>query len=323
MTASISSDEEAATTRAAYRPFTREEWAALRESTPLTLGQRDLDRLRGLNEALSLDEVTAIYLPLSRLLNLHISAWQRLNRVTATFLGTEAPRVPFIIGLAGSVAAGKSTAARLLQALLAYWPQHRRVDLVTTDGFLLPNAELSARGLMARKGFPESYDQRRLLRFVADLKAGKGALEVPLYSHLIYDIVPDESVRIDHPDVVILEGLNVLQRGREDPSDPRRLFVSDFFDFTIYVDADLESLREWYVARFLRLRETAFRDPASYFRRYGELSVAEAVESAMTIWTTINERNLIENILPTRGRADLILEKGEDHATRRVWLRQD
>lgn len=323
MTASISSDVDAATTRAAYHAFTRDEWAELRNATPLTLNESDLARLRGINEDLSLDEVSAVYLPLSRLLNLHITAWQRLNRVKATFLGTEPPRVPFLIGMAGSVAAGKSTSARLLQALLAYWPQHRTVDLVTTDGFLYPNAALEARGLMARKGFPESYDQRRLLRFVSDLTAGRGPLEVPVYSHLTYDIVPNEHLRIESPDVVILEGLNVLQRGREDLSDPRRLFVADFFDFTIYVDADLESLRSWYVNRFLRLRETAFRDPASYFRRYGDLTIPEAIDTAIRIWTTINERNLLENILPTRGRADVILEKGADHGVQRVWLRQD
>ena len=323
MTASISSDADAASTRAAYRAFSRQEWANLRNSTPLTLTEADLERLRGINEALSLDEVSAIYLPLSRLLNLHITAWQRLNRVTATFLGTEAPRVPFLIGLAGSVAAGKSTSARLLQALLSYWPQHRTVDLVTTDGFLFPNAELEARSLMARKGFPESYDQRRLLRFVSDLKAGRSPIEVPVYSHLLYDIMPDRTLQIAQPDVVILEGLNVLQRGSEDLSDPRRLFVADFFDFTIYVDADLESLRTWYVNRFLSLRETAFRDPASYFRRFSELTVPEATRTALSIWTTINERNLLDNILPTRGRADIILEKGENHEVQRVWLRQD
>jgi type I pantothenate kinase len=300
----------------AYESFSREGWAALRDSTPLTLSESDLDRLRGADDEVSLEEVAAIYLPLSRLLNLHVAAMQELHQVTGTFLGQRSARVPYVIGIAGSVAVGKSTTARILRALLSRWPEHPRVDLVTTDGFLFPNAVLEERGLMQRKGFPESYDVRRLLRFVAEVKSGRAA-EAPLYSHLGYDVLPDATQRVDGPDILILEGLNVLQSGAGRP-----LFVSDFFDFSIYVDALEADLRHWYVARFLRLRETAFRDPSSYFRSFARLPRAAAVETAERIWEEINLRNLIENIEPTRERATLILEKARDHGVQRVHLRK-
>jgi len=298
-----------------YVNFERSAWAKLRNSTPLTLTERDLTELQGINEQLSLDEVVAIYLPLSRLLNLYVAATQMLHQATDTFLGRPSARVPYLIGVAGSVAAGKSTTARLLQALLSRWPDHRQVDLVTTDGFLYPNAVLEARGLMNRKGFPESYDQRALLTFVAAVKSGQPEVTAPVYSHLSYDIVPGEFIKVRQPDIVIIEGLNVLQVGA-------RLSVSDFFDFTIYVDAEESWLKSWYVERFLRLRETAFKDPASYFKHFAELPEAEAISIAKHIWDEINGRNLRENILPTRERATLILTKGDRHRIERVRLRK-
>jgi len=298
-----------------YVNFERSAWAKLRNSTPLTLTERDLTELQGINEQLSLDEVVAIYLPLSRLLNLYVAATQMLHQATDTFLGRPSARVPYLIGVAGSVAAGKSTTARLLQALLSRWPDHRQVDLVTTDGFLYPNAVLEARGLMNRKGFPESYDQRALLTFVAAVKSGQPEVTAPVYSHLSYDIVPGEFIKVRQPDIVIIEGLNVLQVGA-------RLSVSDFFDFTIYVDAEESWLKSWYVERFLRLRETAFKDPASYFKHFAELPEAEAISIAKQIWDEINGRNLRENILPTRERATLILTKGDRHRIERVRLRK-
>ncbi len=300
---------------ARYRSFSREEWAALRAATPLPLREDELDELRGINERVSLDEVSDVYLPLSRFLNLHVAATQGLSRATDTFLGRPAERVTYVIGMAGSVAVGKSTTARILQALLARWPDHPSVDLVTTDGFLLPNAELERRGLMDSKGFPESYDVRRLLQFLSELKAGADEVEAPVYSHVIYDVLPDEVQIVQRPDIVILEGLNVLQ-GSEAP-----LAVSDFFDLSIYVDADEADVEQWYVDRFLALRETAFTDETSFFRHFAALSDDEAVAMARGIWTSINGRNLAENILPTRARADLILEKGPDHSVRRVLLR--
>jgi len=298
-----------------YVDFERSAWAELRNSTPLTLTERDLSELQGINEQLSLDEVVAIYLPLSRLLNLYVAATQTLHRATDTFLGRPSARVPYLIGVAGSVAAGKSTTARLLQALLSRWPDHRQVDLVTTDGFLYSNAVLEERGLMNRKGFPESYDQRTLLTFVAAVKSGQPEVTAPVYSHLSYDIVPGEVIKVRQPDIVIIEGLNVLQVGA-------RLAVSDFFDFTIYVDAEEAWLKSWYVERFLRLRETAFKDPASYFKHFAELPEAEAISIAKHIWDEINGRNLRENILPTRERATLILTKGDRHRIERVRLRK-
>lgn len=305
-----------------YIDLTREEWSQLRNSTPLTLTEDDLANLRGINEQISLREVEEIYLPLSRLLNLYVDATQKLHKATHTFLGNSTEKVPYVIGIAGSVAVGKSTTARILQALLARWPNHPKVDLVTTDGFLFPNAVLEARGLMKRKGFPESYDRRRLVNFVADVKSGACEVSAPVYSHLAYDIVPDWEQTVRKPDIMILEGLNVLQTGVGRAENYAPIFVSDYFDFSIYVDADEEHVRHWYVERFLTLRRTAFRNPASYFHRYAGLSDQEAREKALSIWNEINGVNLRENILPTRTRAHLILEKGADHSVRNVKLRK-
>jgi type I pantothenate kinase len=300
-----------------YLTFTRDEWARLRAATRMTLGEADLEKLRGINERIDLDEVAAVYLPLSRLLNLYVSATQDLHRVSATFLGTIAPKVPYVIGVAGSVAVGKSTFARILQALLARWPDHPKVDLVTTDGFLHPNQVLAERGIMNRKGFPESYDTRRLLQFLRDLKSGAAEVFAPVYSHVVYDIVAGEEIAVCQPDILILEGLNVLQVNPDAAE-----FVSDYFDFSIYLDADEGDIRSWYVERFLTLRETVFQDPRSFFRHYAHLSEAEAVETAIAIWTEINGRNLAENIAPTRDRASLVVRKGSDHRVSSVSLRK-
>jgi type I pantothenate kinase len=303
-----------------YVDLNRAEWAALRASTPLPLSEAQLRPLGGLTERVSLDEVIDVYLPLSRLLNLYVGATQRLHEATRTFLGGGDLRIPYIIGIAGSVAVGKSTASRILQALLSHWPSHPQVDLVTTDGFLLPQRDLEAKGLAQRKGFPESYDVRRLLRFLADVKSGLPQVEAPIYSHLAYDIAPGEYQVVRQPDIVIVEGLNVLQTRTRRGKSPA-MFVSDFFDFTIYVDANESDVEHWYIERFLKLRATVFQDPSSYFHRYAALSAEEAEATARRIWQTINLVNLRENVLPTRERAHLVLEKGRDHAVRRVRLR--
>ena len=305
-----------------YVHFSQQEWGRLRADTPLPLSEVDLERLRGLNEQVSMDEVVEIYLPLSRLLNLYVAATQDLYMATSTFLGNPAEKVPYIIGMAGSVAVGKSTTARILRELLSRWPNHPKVDLVTTDGFLFTNAELERRGLMNRKGFPESYDQKALLRFVSDVKAGLRNVPHPVYSHLKYDIIPGESKRVDSPDIVIVEGLNVLQTGEDKADTKNRIFVSDFFDFTIYVDAPTAEIQRWYVERFLALKQTAFQDPSSYFHQYAGLTDEQAEQKAVAIWNEINLVNLNENIMPTRNRANLILEKGLDHAVQSVQLRK-
>ncbi len=300
-----------------YLTFDREEWADLRAATPLTIRERDLEALRGINEKIDLDEVTAVYLPLTRLLNLYVSATQNLHKVSATFLGAMAPKVPYVIGIAGSVAVGKSTFARILQALLARWPDHPRVDLITTDGFLFPNDVLQDRGIMNRKGFPESYDTKALLQFLRDLKSGASEVRAPVYSHVVYDIVEGDAISIRQPDILILEGLNVLQVGSESNE-----FVSDYFDFSIYIDAEELDIEQWYVERFQALRETVFRDPNSFFQNYAHLTDEEAVETARAIWREINGKNLVENIEPTKSRASLLVQKGHDHRVTDVHLRR-
>ena len=305
-----------------YRVFSRAEWATLRADTPMTLEPAEIARLRSMHDRLDMSVVAEIYLPLSRLLSLYVAATQRLFRAQQGFLGTEDAKVPYIIGVGGSVAVGKSTTARVLQALLARWPDVPKVDLLTTDGFLYPNAVLAREGLMEKKGFPESYDLPGLLRFLSDIKAGRHPVRAPIYSHLIYDVIPNEQIEIDRPEILIVEGLNVLQAGRL-PKDGKAVpFVSDFFDFSVYLDADEGVLLSWYVDRFLALRGTAFADPKSYFHRYARLSDEEAVATATSIWNRINLVNLRENILPTRPRADLILKKGESHEVEEVALRR-
>jgi len=303
-----------------YLDFDRATWARLRAATPLSLSEDDLAELQGINERVSLEEVETIYLPVSRLLNLHVAATQMLHKATDTFLGSLPSPTPYVIGIAGSVAVGKSTAARILQALLAEWPAHPRVDLVTTDGFLYPNAVLESRGLLSRKGFPESYDVRRLLEFVIDVKSGKPNVKAPVYSHLTYDIVPGAWQEVNRPDVMILEGLNVLQTAPGQQG--RTLFVSDFFDFSIYIDAHEDLIEQWYVDRFMTLRETVFTDAKSYFHRYASLTDQEARETALRLWREINYPNLKENIEPTRERAHLILEKDAEHDVAAVRLRK-
>ena len=304
-----------------YRRFTREEWANLRADTPLTLTLDDLSRLKSLHDPISLEEVIEIYLPLSRLLALYVAATQGLFKATQRFLGAGDGNVPYIIGVAGSVSAGKSTTARVLRALLSRWPNTPKVELITTDGFLLPNAVLEREGLMEKKGFPESYDHRALLRFLSDVKAGEPHVTAPVYSHLVYDVIEGERESVDHPDILIVEGVNVLAaRPSRQPRDIP--FVSDFFDFSIYLDASEEMLERWYVDRFLTLRQTAFRDPRSYFRKYAEIDDDAAIRVAKDIWTTINLENLRNNIAPTRPRASLILTKGADHRIEEVALRK-
>lgn len=298
-----------------YVELRREQWRELRRATPLTLTLDELVRLRGLGDPVDLDEVVDVYLPLSRLISLRVAAHQRLYADTTSFLGERAQRVPFVIGIAGSVAVGKSTTSRLLRTLLARWPDHPHVDLVTTDGFLWPKADLIRRGMMSRKGFPESYDRRSLLRFVSDVKSGSPEVHAPVYSHQAYDIVPGETQVVRKPDILIIEGLNVLLPGQG-------LTVADLFDFSIYVDAHTEDIARWYVERFLTLRDTAFSDPDSHFHHYAGLTDDEARAEATRLWKTINEPNLVRNILPTRPRASLVLRKNADHRTSRVRLRK-
>ncbi len=309
-----------------YVDLTRAQWSALREKTPLPLTADEVEQLRGLGDVIDLDEVRDVYLPLSRLLNLYVGATSNLRGALNTFLGDAGggpqPGTPFVIGVAGSVAVGKSTTARLLQALLARWPEHPRVELVTTDGFLFPNAELHRRGLMSRKGFPESYDRRALTRFVAAVKSGKAQVTAPVYSHLIYDIVPGEQLTVQRPDILIVEGLNVLQPALPGKDGRTRLGLADFFDFSVYVDARTEDIEKWYLGRFRKLRETAFQNPFSYFRKYTQVSEDEALDYARMMWRTVNKPNLQQNVAPTRGRASLVLRKGPDHKVQRLSLRK-
>ncbi len=305
-----------------YVAFDDDAWGRLRAETPLPLSERELERLRGINEQISLDEVAQIYLPMSRLLNLYVGATQDLYRASSTFLGGLTAKVPYIIGIGGSVAVGKSTTGRILRELLARWPNHPQVDLVTTDGFLHPNAALEEQNLMERKGFPESFDLRSLVNFVLQVKSGERRVSHPVYSHHSYDIVPAAAQVVDQPDILILEGLNVLQAASHSRGRQSRLMLSDLFDFSIYVDAETQVIERWYVERFLTLRSTAFQDPDAYFHRYASLSREDAIATAQGIWKRINEPNLIRNILPTRERADLILEKAPDHSVRRIRLRK-
>ncbi len=306
-----------------YHFFSSEEWAKFRADTPLTLTADEVDRLRSMGDPIDLDEVRRIYLSVSRLLSAHVESSQILFEQRNRFLSLEnVAKTPFVIGIAGSVAVGKSTTARILKELLGRWPSSPKVDLITTDGFLHPNAELQRRNLMQRKGFPDSYDTGALLRFLSAIKAGRPDVAAPCYSHLVYDVLPNEYKIVDRPDILIFEGINVLQ-SRHLPADGKIVpMVSDFFDFSIYIDADEKLVRKWYVKRFMKLRETAFRDPNSFFHRYASITEEEALLTAEGLWKNINLRNLRQNILPTRPRADLILRKGQDHLIEQVALRK-
>jgi type I pantothenate kinase len=307
---------------AAYHTFSKAEWSRLRADEPMTLQPEDIDRLRALNDPISYAEAEEIYLPLSRLISLYVEATQELHHASTKFLGTDARRVPYIIGVAGSVASGKSTTSRILKALLSRWPSSPKVDLVTTDGFLFSGAQLTEMGLMERKGFPESYDRAALVRFLTDIKSGKPDVKVPVYSHLVYDIVPGEFITVDRPDILIVEGLNILQPGELPKSGKPIVFASDFLDFSIFIDADEKDLTTWFMERFRRLRQTAFADPKSFFHRFTKMSDEEAEAFGLWAWTDINLPNLRENILPTRSRADLVLTKGHSHRIERVALRK-
>lgn len=307
---------------APYHRFTKAQWSRFRADEPMTLTEADIERLRALNDPISFDEAEEIYLPLSRLISLYVEATQTLHEASTRFLGTTDGKMPYVIGVAGSVAVGKSTTARILRALLQRWPSTPKVDLVTTDGFLFSNAELEARGLMDRKGFPESYDRTRFIKFLYDIKSGRPNVGVPVYSHLVYDLVPGEEVLVDRPDILIVEGLNILQPGELPKSGKPIVFASDFIDFSIFLDAEEADLRTWFMERFARLRETAFADPRSFFHRFSQMGEKEAMDFGLWAWDSINLPNLRDNILPTRSRADLILRKGRTHAIEEVELRK-